>query len=70
MALNNIKVERTRFGLSQEELAKAIGVNKSSIGNWENDIGGCSTSNLMSMCNIFGCSLDYLVGITEKRRRP
>lgn len=66
---NNIKVERARFEMSQEELATAIGVNKSTIRNWEGEIGACSISKAIELANVFGCSLDYLVGLTDNRRR-
>ena len=66
---NNIKVERARFEMSQEDLATALNVNKSTIGNWENEIGSCSISKAIELANVFGCSLDYLVGLTDDRRR-
>lgn len=69
MAENNIKVERARFGYSQTELAEMIGVSLQSIRNWEKDIGQCSGSNLLALCNVFGVSLDYLVGLTDRRER-
>lgn len=64
---NKIKLERVRFGLSQKELAEALGVSDKSVANWEQDIGSCSVRQLMAMSNIFKCSADYLTGRTEAR---
>lgn len=66
---NNIKVERARFEMSQEDLATAINVNKSTIGNWETEIGSCSIAKAIELSNVFGCSIDYLVGLTDERTR-
>lgn len=66
---NNIKVERARLDMSQRELATAIDVSDRAIGMWENEIGSCSISKAIEMANVFGCSLDYLVGLTDDRRR-
>lgn len=66
---NNIKVERTRFEYSREDLAKMLGVSTASVKNWENDIGSCKVSTLISLSNIFGVSLEYLVGLSDDRNR-
>lgn len=69
MAGNNIKAERARYGYTQRELAKMLGVSYVSVKNWEKDIGSCKVSNILSLSNIFGVSSDYLIGLTDDRRR-
>jgi DNA-binding transcriptional regulator YiaG len=32
----NVKLIRTKLGLTQEQLGKAIGVDQSTVSNWEN----------------------------------
>ena len=46
-----------------------IGVSAFSISNWEKDIGSCKVANLLSIANIFGTTPDYLIGLTDERRR-
>lgn len=66
---NNIKIERARLDMSQRELAMAIDVSDRTIGTWESEIGSCSIAKAIELANVFGCSLDYLVGLTDDRRR-
>jgi len=58
-----IKQERTRLGLTQEELSKKIGVDsKSIISKWEN--GGVEdvyASNLFSLADVFNVSARWLL---------
>lgn len=69
MALNNIKAERARYGYSRVEVAQMLGVSENTIVNWEKDIGTCKGLYLLGLSNIFGVSVDYLLGLTEKRLR-
>lgn len=64
---NNIKVERARINFTQKELATAIGVSFQTICKWEAEIDSCPTLKLLEMRNVFGCSLDYLVGLVDER---
>lgn len=64
---NMIKLERVRYGISQKDLADALGVSAKSVQNWEHEIASCSTRNLLAMSNIFKCSTDYLVGKSKVR---
>ena len=63
---NCIRAERARMNMTQPELADKLGVSKQSIQNWEKDIGSCPIRILIAMTEIFGCSADYLVGLTDK----
>lgn len=64
---NNIASERKRINLKQEELAVKIGVSKSTVGRWEQGILAPYGANLVSMHLLFGCSTDYLLGISDER---
>lgn len=58
-----IKELRTEKGYTQEELAKLLGLNsKSNIANYENGANSPSDKVKMKMCEIFNCSMDYLMG--------
>ena len=65
---NQIKIERTRLDFTQDELAQVLGVSVQTICKWEKDIRTCPALKLLELRNVFGgCSLDYIVGITEER---
>lgn len=66
---NCIRAERARLNLTQPELANKLGVSTQSIQNWERDIGSCPIRILVEMTEIFNCSADYLVGLTDKITR-
>lgn len=68
MAGNNIRAERARIKLTQKELAQTIGVSTYTIGLWEKNIRSCPANKLASMCELFGTSMDYLVGRSEERK--
>ena len=65
--LNTIRAERTLLGLSQEELGEKIGKNRSTINRWENDPQGITGEYLVKLSEIFGCTIEYLLGLTEER---
>lgn len=66
--MNNILAERKRTGLSRKEVGMLIGRSEAVIGKWER---GESSPDLMSdaskLAAVFGCSTDYLAGITDER---
>lgn len=69
MSLNNIKAERARYGYTLEDVAKMLGVSRATVKNWEDDIGTCKGVHLLSLSNVFGVSVDYLLGVSDKRVR-
>lgn len=65
---NNLVSERKRAGLSREEVARAIGRSVDVIGKWERG----TTSPLIvpdgvKLAKLYGCSIDYLAGLTDNR---
>lgn len=57
----NIEAERARKGMSQETLAAELGVTRKTLFNWM-DSGNIPLNKLIGMADIFGCSIDYLLG--------
>ena len=57
----NLKKLREDSHLSQEQLADAIGVSKSTIGMYEQGRRVPSVEMLVQMADLFGVSLDYLI---------
>lgn len=56
----NITAERAKRKMSQDELAKELGVTRKTIYNWENS-GRIPRKKLIKMAEIFDCSIDYLL---------
>ena len=66
--MNKIKEQRVQLRLSQAELAKRVGVSRSTIAMWET--GGSQPDNdaLRRIADILGVSTDYLLGRTDVER--
>lgn len=65
----NIYRLRTEKNMSQGDLADALGVSRQSVSKWENNIAVPELEKLMKMSQLFGISLDELVG-GESPRDP
>ncbi len=67
MTLNeNIRRLRLARNISQVDLAKALGVTKQSISNWENNNIQPSIDMLIRICDYFRVTTDYMLGLEEK----
>ena len=66
--ISNLRGERCRQDLSQDELAKKLGVSPASVRQWEAGTAKPSASNLLDMSDMFECSIDYLLGRTDERK--
>lgn len=64
---NTIASERKRLGLSQEELGEKIGRSRTAIGRWEDNPLIISAEDIQKLVDLFGCSSDYLLGLTDER---
>lgn len=62
---NRIKKEREDLELTREELAQKIGVSYSAIAMYEQGNREPNNELLLKMCEVFDCSMDYLMGKTE-----
>lgn len=62
----NIEAERARKGLTKEELATILGVDRKTLRKWVN-VGNIPMEKLNQMANFFGCTTDYLLGISTVR---
>lgn len=64
--MNRVCSERKMLGMTQQELAEEIDVNKSTIARWESG-GNISQEKIIAMRKLFGCDIDWLLGITDDR---
>ena len=57
-----IKFHRKRLGLTQEQLAERLGVSPQAVSKWENNISCPDISILPEMADLFGITVDALLG--------
>lgn len=64
--LNVIEAERVRRDISKDEFAKIMGVSKRTLNNWRNGSTEMPLSKLMLLSKLWGCTIDYLLGLTDR----
>ena len=65
MLADRIKTLREDSQLTQSDLAKKIGITRSSVNAWEMGISVPSTQYVVELAHIFKVSTDYLLGVAE-----
>lgn len=60
-----IRELRTKSGMSQADLARAIGVSTSAIGMYEQGRREPDTSAILKFARFFNVSVDYLLGASD-----
>lgn len=62
-----IKNLRERIGYTQKELASKLEVTRSLVCLWEQGYANISLKQLIKIANIYHVSIDYLLGLTDKK---
>ena len=62
---NRLKKIREEKGVSQRDVANAIGLTISAYSNYEQGIKEPSISIIIKLCKYFNISSDYLLGLTD-----
>ena len=60
---------REKKRLSQQQLADWLGLTCSSISNYENNTQTPPADTLVRLADIYGVSVDYLLGVKNDRKR-
>ena len=63
-----IRREREAKGLTQEELAEAVGVSRQAVSKWENGTSDPSTSNLCALAKLYGIPVEELLHETQEEK--
>ena len=63
MAAERIKHLREQNALTQSDLAKQLGITRSSVNAWEMGISVPSTQYVVELAGIFKVSTDFLLGV-------
>jgi len=61
MVADRIKILREQKGLTQSDLAKQLGITRSSVNAWELGISVPSTQYIVELAKIFKVSTDHLL---------
>lgn len=65
--MNRIKILREKNHETQEDLAKIIGVSKSTMSKYENGTVQMSDETMIKLAIHFNCSIDYLLGFDSTK---
>ena len=57
----NLKSARIKAGLSQQQLAELLGMDRSSVSKYENNVVLPHTKTLQRICEIFEVTIDSLL---------
>ena len=61
---------RKRLGITQDRLAEQLGVTAQAVSKWENDQSCPDIATLPKLAEIFGISVDALLGVTSANAAP
>lgn len=64
MKYPNVEAERARQGITKEELAKRLGVDRKTLINWQSGKTQMPICKLVQLTQMFGCSADYILGMS------
>lgn len=59
---NNIEAERARKGWTVAELAEKMNISEKTYRNWKDKGHKLDCVELLSLADIFDCTVDYLIG--------
>lgn len=65
--MNRIKELRQAEGWTQEDLAARLSVSYQAVGHYEREFRSPDIETIHKLCDIFGCTADYLLGRSEVR---
>ena len=57
----NLQILRKKNNMSQEKLAEKVEVSRQAVSKWESGSGYPETDKLISICEIFECSIDEIL---------
>ena len=67
MIHERIKMLREQYNYSQQDLAKKLGIARTSVLAWENQTSVPAMKHIIAMAKLFRISTDYLLEVDNKR---
>ena len=65
--MNRIKELRTEKEMKQQDLANRLKIARTVVSKYELEQVDLSTDMIRRLCEIFGCTADYLLGMSDQR---
>lgn len=65
MVADKIRMLRERSGMTQSDLARRLGITRSSVNAWEMGLSIPSTQYIVELAEIFKVSTDYLLDVEK-----
>lgn len=65
--MTRLKELRLSAGMKQEDLAARMSVKRQTVSRYENGLLDLDTATIARICAIFGCTADYLLGLSSRR---
>lgn len=62
-----LKILRLSHRLTQEQIANYLGTSRQAIANYERGKRECGIDSLILLADLFGVSVDYLIGHSDIR---
>lgn len=66
--MEKIKILREEKALKQDEIAKILGIDRSTYTSYEIERDTIPIKHLNTLCNYFNISIDYALGLTTKKQ--
>ena len=63
--MNRIRDLRASKGWTQADLAARINTKRQTIGHYETGFRGLDVPTICALCDVFGCTADYLLGRSD-----
>ena len=63
--VHRIKLLRQEKGMKQADLASLLSCSPTTVSNYEVGIRDIDSATILKLCEIFGCSADYLLGRSD-----
>lgn len=67
---NRLVELRKSHGLSQEALAEQLGISRQAVSKWERAEASPDTENLMTLCSLYGVTMDSILYPDRKPEEP
>ena len=64
-SMNRIRQLRMKKKMTQQEVGEALGVGNTAVSMYENGHRRLDDDLIRILCTLFGCSADYLLGLTD-----
>ena len=63
----NMRAERVRNNLTRQQVADTLKVSLNAVSRWETGESEPKASNMIALCQLYKCSPEYLMDMTDDR---